>query len=352
MPARISHFSSCLVTGALAALAGCDFPTALPRWDTRWLMALDSTRISVAALLPSGVTVTADGSAFQLDLPAVTLRRTLRQMCGDPCVAAAGSTVPKPAFTTSFGTQIDLPADVASATLIAGQLQVRLSHDLAFDPIRPSATARGYILMTATSGGRVVARDSIPGQTVAFGPGVVLQRTAQILPGPIAPPIQVTVTVFSPAGDPVRVNPDQAITIVFTPQQARVSQASIRVANRTVNASQVEVDLQELDDGIVDQVRDGALRVEVTNPFQITGTLLVTISWPGGTLQKSVAIAPGFTEYRIPLSAAEIQSFLRQPSVLVAISGVVTAQGATLSVVPGQVMAINPMLELTIGEVE
>jgi hypothetical protein len=348
---RLRRFESALIVlAALSPLAACDVPTALPRWNTRWLLPLDSSRISVSSLLPSGVQLT--GDVFALDLPSVTFGRTLAQMCGTPCVAAAGQVVPKPAFTTTFGTQIDLPADVASAQLTAGQLQVSLSHTLSFDPIRPSATARGYIVLSAVSGGRVVARDSISGTTTAFSPGTVLHRTVPISAGPLTPPIEVTVRVFSPAGDPVTVDPTQRITIVVTPQQARVSQVEIRVVNRAVTASEVELDLQDLDATVIDQVREGALRVDVENPFALGGTLAVEISWPSGTVRKTIELAPGSSQYRIPLSEQEIHSFLAQPSVQISVTGTLSAPSGTITVTPLQAVVIRPRLELTLGTVD
>jgi len=334
---------------AALPLVSCDVPTGLPRWDTRWLLPLESGRIGVGSLLPKGVRVASDGSGFDLDLPPETLTRTLRQMCGTPCDAAAGLTVPKPAFGTTFGTELELPADLVSAQLATGQLRVQLSHNLGFDPLRPSATARGYIVLRATSGGRVVAQDSIAGQTVALPPNTPLVRQLAMSPGAITSPISVSVTIFSPAGDPVRVDPNQQITLVFTPQQVRVSQAQVRVASHTITGGTVQLDLQDLDDAVIEQVREGTLRVAVTNPFPVSGTLNVTISWPGGAITRPVQLQPGSQEFRIALSRAEIGAMLASGSVTIGFTGTVTAASGTVTVTPTQELLLEPRLELVIG---
>lgn len=341
-----------LAPAALLMLLGaCDIPTALPRWTTTFVVPLDSARVTVASLLPSAVQV-ADGSAFQLSLQPVTFSRSLGEICGAPCTLAAGQTVPKPAFTVTFGAQVPLPTDVVGAGVSAGQLRVRLSHNFSFDPLRPSATARGHLVITAVSAGRTLARDSVPGEGVAFPAATALERVLALAPGRLDGPVDVTVRLHSPAGDPVRIDPTQRFTVTATPEAIRLSDVQVRVQNRTVSAAQVQLDLDDIDAAVLDQVRGGALRVEVANPFAVAGTLDVAITAPGTAVRRSVQIASGTTAYRLELSEAEIRSFLGSPDVRITVSGTVSAPSGTVTLTPAQALVVRARLELILGSQE
>ena len=56
-------------------------------------------------------------------------------------VAFNGTTVPKPAFTTTLQSEVPFPVDLDSLVLTGGTIPVRVANHLGFDPIRPAAAA-------------------------------------------------------------------------------------------------------------------------------------------------------------------------------------------------------------------
>src|SRR5438046_6734625 len=108
----------------LAGLGACEVPTNVPPWDQTWLIPGDSTRVSVSELLPKTgeLTVSTSGGqpvfALNVATPAA-VSRSLGQVC-TACVAANGTTVPKPAFTMKDSTPITLPSNLVAATIVSG----------------------------------------------------------------------------------------------------------------------------------------------------------------------------------------------------------------------------------------
>jgi hypothetical protein len=340
------------ILGALVplALAACnDVPTGLPKWDTTWVVSGENTSIAVNTLLPAGVTVNSAGDAFVLSLAGTTFSQTLGQMCGAACTSANGQTVPKPAFTTNLSNTIALPAGVGSATVSGGQISVVLTQSMGFDPLRPSATARGYAVITATSGTVTLAKDSIPGETTAFASGSTLTRTLSPI-GAVSGPITVNVKVFSPAGDPVTINTASSLSVTATPNQVRVSQASVGVTNRAVTGQQATLDLSGVDDVVKEHTNAGAILLDIANPFGVGGAMTVTITAPGTTITKPVTLSSSAAStVRVALTGSEMQSILGQNPVRVNVSGVVSAPSGNVTVQPGQTVSIGTRLELTIG---
>ena len=343
------------VLGALLTLglAACEFPTELPKWDTTWVVPAENTTISVAKLLPSTIGTASDGSSFVLSLQPVTVSRTLGEICGAICTAANGLTVPKPAFETEFGSSISLPADVVSAQITGGTVLIELTHDFPFDPIRPSAAARGYIVVTATSGSTVLAKDSIAGENTAFAPGTTLNRTLALAPATVSGPITIDITVNSPAGDPVTIDTSDRLSLTATPTEIHVSQAQVRVANRTIDATEVELDLGDIDESVTEKVKAGALLLTLSNPFAVTGDLALTITAAGTTITKTVALAQGASTARVEFNEQEIQSILAASPVRLSVSGAICGSApCTTTVTPTQNVTIGSQLELTVGAKE
>jgi hypothetical protein len=345
-PARRSIPALCLF------MAACDVPTELPRWNTRWVVPLDSTVVSVGSLLPSGVEVTADGSAFQLSLPGTTISLSLADICGAPCAAFNGRVVPKPAFTSTLHSTIALPADVASVTLTGGRLDVQFSHSFSFDPIRPGGSARGSVTTSFTSGGATLARDSVLGVQTALPANTPLARTLTLAAGRVTPVVDLDVTLASPAGDPVRIDTSERFTVSATPSQVRASEATIRVRNRSITARQVALHLDDVDQTVIDRAQGGAIRFELVNPFQVSGTLDVSITAPGVSIRKPIQAGPGTTQGRIELTRAELRSILGRPDVRLSATGTVSAPQGTISVRPSQALRIRTRLELVLGTEE
>lgn len=340
-----------LAVPLISLLAACDFPTELPKWDTTWVVPGESTTISVSSLLPSSITTS--GNNFVLSLQPATFTQTLGQMCGGTCTALNGFTVPKPAFTTSFSSSISLPSDVVSAQVTGGQVRVVLSNNLGFDPIRPSAIARGHVVVTATAGSTVLARDSIAGESTAFTSGSTLTRTLTLGAATVSGPITIGIKVSSPEGDPVTINTNNSLSVTATPQTISVSQANVRVTNRAITGASVELDLADVDEEVTSRVKSGALLLTLVNPFAgTTGTLSVRIVTPSAIITKSVSLAAGTSSARVEFNQQEIQAILGSSPVTLSVSGTVSGPAAGVAVTPSQVVAISSRLELTVGPKE
>ena len=172
-----------VVAGTIAAgvLAACHIPTDVPILESRWVVPAEETSFGVADLLPGDVTLTADSSAFLVNFDPITFSETLGNLC-PVCVAANGLNVPKPLFTGNFASAIGFPPEVSSVTIIDGQVQLSINNGLNFDPIRPSASARGSItiVLTDSADGDILGTLTIDGNTTAMPAGATLLRTIDL----------------------------------------------------------------------------------------------------------------------------------------------------------------------------
>jgi hypothetical protein len=329
-------------------IGACDFPTAPPVLQPRFVLPGESTTMSVTQLLPADVTVA--GSNFRLSIAPVQIpARTLAELCGEPCVAAHGQTVPKPAFEATIETTVPLPADVTAAALAAGSVRVSLMHTFGFDPIRPSgSTAPGSLQLTVLSGGREVGSLTT---SDAFPSGAPLDRTIQLTPGAVASDMTVRIRIVSPAGgtadaDRVQVNSAATLSGVVTPLTIDVSEATVRVQNRQVSVTQAELDLSGVDQSLRGRVRGGAITVVMNNPYGVGGALQLQLIG-GGTVTKPLNVQPGQSTQRIEFTEAELQSLLGH-NVRLQITGPVSAPSGTVTIRPNQTLTIDTRLELTL----
>ena len=335
----------CLV--ALTLALGCDVPTALPTYQTLWSVPAKSTTISVNSLLPAQVTPTADNSAFQVALApsSATITRSLTQDCA-ACVLANGLTIPKPPFSGSGSTTFAFPAAVSNATLVRDTLTATVTNGFNFDPLRPSASARGYLILTVQNGANVVGRDSVDGATTPLPASATLVRKVP-LSGTIsaAGGLQVGMQLMSPAGDPVIIDASRTITVSGSAGTVFVSQAQVNVANQNVSAAPSTLNLAGVDSSITRRAGGATLELTLTNPFSVSGNLNVTFS--GQTpITKSVALAGGTTTPSVTFTESEIRSLLGQ-NVTMTVAG--TVSGSNVTVKPGQAVSVSSRLVLTVN---
>ncbi len=348
--------------GALMLLlllaGGCDLPTSLPRWDTQWLLPVRNTSFTVAQLLPATVSTTPDRSAFLVDVAPVTISRTLGSVCA-ACVPLSGLYVPKPAFTATVSDTLRLPSDVGGATLVGGSMALTITNGLGFDPLRPGATARGTLTITLSSGTTNLGSVTLDGASDSLPPNSTVTRSISLGAGPISGRIAVTMAVSSPAGDPVRIDASQSFSLTATPQTTRLSDVTVQVNGKSVSLQPEALNVSGIDPSLVDQVTGGALLLTVTNPFNVAGTLTLTISGPGVTIVKPLPITPSSvseqTTQRIPLTQQELRSMLGKSGVTFTATGTVSGatvdpQGARyVKVTPSQAVLVTALLELTLG---
>lgn len=337
---------------ALVALSGCEVPTSLPKYDTEWDVPADSTSISVNSLLPSGVTPTSDNSAFQVAVSpsSTTITRQLSQDCA-ACAATNGLTVPKPAFVGTGSSGIALPSSVGSATLVRDTITVAVTNGYNFDPIRPSATARGYLIIQIVSGSVVVGRDSVDGSTTAMSPGSTVTQTIP-LSGTVsgAGGLQVTITLNSPLGDPVLMDASRSITVTGSVAggQLFIAAAQVSVTGQNVSAAGQNLDLKSVSASVGRHASGGSLILTVNNPFAVTGTVNVTITGGGIALTKSIALVAGQSSPLITFSQSEIQSLIGS-QLTVGFAG--TVSGGSVTVQPGQILSVSSRLQIALNTV-
>ena len=344
------------VAGAmpLALLAACDLPTEVPKspiLDLRWVVPSQSTRITVANLLPidGSVTILPDSSGFAVTVAAASVTRTLSQDCA-ACVAANGFTAPKPAFVASASISTAVPADISTATLTGGTLQVVVNNGYTFDPLFPNpvaGTPTGYAVIIVSSAGNVIGKDSVNGATSKLPPGGSLSRTIPLL-GTLtgSAPVVVTLSLNSPAGEPVRIDASRSISVTATPTGLRVVNASVAVVNRRVTSSST-IDLTDVDSTIINRVQSGALLLTIVNPFTVTGTLTVELTPQGGaTITRTVALAAGSsTPPPITFTGAELKSLLGR-KVTISYAGAVNSTAGPVSISPRQAVVVTTRLDI------
>lgn len=331
----------------LSALAACEFPTAVPQVDQTWMVPPQTTTIALANLLPAGVRILADSSAFALDVAPVSTSRALSADCS-ACAAANGTTVAKPAFVATVTATAALPAGFAAATLASGTLQLAVTNNYTFDPIRPSATARGYVVTTVANGATIIGRDSVDGATTALPPGATLTRSIA-LSGAIssASPVTVTITINSPAGDPVTMDASRTIAVTATPANLVVPTASVSVVNRPISAS-ATADLRNIDSTITNHVTGGSLLLGVVNPFAVGGTITVLVSAPNvATITKTAQLAPGTTTDTLSLSQGELMPLFGHV-VTMSFSGPVSGTNGAVAVAPRQAVVVTTHFVVTL----
>lgn len=336
-----------LVTGSLAAGA-CSFPTDAPILEQRWNVPVQSTTIGVAELLPGNVSVS--GNAFTITVAApAPITRTLYQDC-PACAAANGATIPKPAFTASTATTTSVPSDIAGATLTGGLLTIQVRNGYAFDPLRPAAGANGSLTVRVTNGSTTLGATTVSGATHSLAPGATLGITVP-LSGAItgAQPVTVTVEVSSPAGDPVTMTANQSITVTPSITGLTVASAQVRVNARRVT-TETELDLSDIDEELADAVDSAWVRLSITNPFAVSGTLAVTFEAPGEqSLTRDVQLVASTTanEQVVRLSGDELRRFIGH-EVTLTIAGDVSAT-APVTVTPAQAVAVASRLDLFVS---
>jgi hypothetical protein len=337
---------------AIALLGGgCDIPTSAPNWETRWVVRAEDTSIPVASFLPGGVTETP--TEFVISVSGGGIARSLGDLCS-ACAAVNGTVVPKPAFSTTLQSEVPFPVDLDSLTLTRGTIQVRVTNHFGFDPIRPSAAAgaaRGQITITIRNGSTVLGVHTIDGATTAFGPGSTLLETVAFspdgLPRTIGGTVAFEVAITSPAGDPVAINTSESMSMEAADASIGASSAKVRVQDRTVVAEAMTLDLSGLEADLTDRVQRGSLMLDIENPFAVGGTLTATLSAPGVTLVRPLAVVPGTSQVKLAFTGAELRSLFGPSPVTLAVSGALSAVPAGPVVVqPAQRVTAQGRLEL------
>lgn len=336
----------------LIVLAACDVPSGVPGWEQTWVVPGDSIALGVAELLPSGLALTEDSSAFLVDIGGTAVSLSLGELCGAPCQAADGAVVPKPPFTETLTTAAPLPEGVVAASLTGGAFDLTLSHDLGFDPLRPStdpAADRGYLVVRIEGDGEVVAFDSIDGADRAFPAGTSLTPSLPVRPVEVGGQLTFGITLHSPAGDPVLIDTSDTIGVALAPSTLEVSRITIQAPAIVLPGFQSSLDLGRLEEqAVLDAVDRGALLVRIHNPFEVTGALELTVELDGRTIQRTLPVQPGDAGERLELSGSELRDLVTSDRVDLSVGGTLSPTEGTVTIAPTQVLVLAADLELVV----
>jgi hypothetical protein len=333
---------------AALSVAACDLPTEPPRWEQTWVIPAEPLSVSVAELLPASVTLSEDGALFRVATTPVAVSASLADMCGS-CAALDGTTAPKPGFTATLNAVSPLPGGLLGAALAGGSVEVVLEHDFDFDPLRPSAdpAQRGYLLLTVTSNGALVAGDSISGEDTAFPAGAPLTSSIPVQAVTVSGALELEIRIYSPPGDEAQIRASDTLGVTMPVTLVDVLEATIHATDLDLGAT-VETLEFDLDESLLDRVRRGALRFDVHNPFQVTGSLELRLDVGARVIDRSVAIEPGDFSRRIELSGTDLRDILGAAAVTVTTTGSVSAAGDMLTVRPSQELVLEPSIEVVL----
>ncbi|MFP4624738.1 MAG: hypothetical protein ACLFRX_11205 [Gemmatimonadota bacterium] len=339
---------------ALLGVAGaaCDLPTEFPRWDQTWVAPGETIQIGMAELLPAGVGVNEDTTAFVTEAPGASLTFYLEQMCGSACVLVDGMVAPKPAFGYTLGTSTSLADDLVSATLAGGTVRATLEHDFSFDPLRPDddPTDRGFLVVRVTSDGNVVAQDTLHGDDYAFPAGTPLTPSMAIRPVAVTNELQIDVEIYSPAGDRVLIDTSDTLGVAVAPTTVEIASATVAASSITIEPTSTTMDFSGLEeDGpVVEQIQGGAIRFGVENPFAVEGTVEVSFQLPFPIERALTLLADTTYDARLDFAGQELREILGSERVLVMASGIVSAPTGTVTLTPRQKLVLDTDFELVL----
>jgi len=129
----------------VGAVAACDLPTELPRWDTVWDVAVVSDTVATSSLLPEGVRISGEG--FVVDTFRSESSVRLRDVC-ELCTCFEGPIPELEIAPTDF--PVRLPSGVLRADILRGSADVVLHNETGFDVLRNEEGDRGFLLVELT----------------------------------------------------------------------------------------------------------------------------------------------------------------------------------------------------------
>lgn len=326
----------------VAGVSACDLPTGMPRWETTWITPSEETSVHVTELLPAGLMVNVDTTAFELAIDPVNESWTLSEFCA--ACPPVTSVAPKPAFTATVSTTAPIPAAVQSVDVQGGSIDLVLTNGFDFDPIRPGAASdSGSITITVSSGTTTVASLVVDGRTQSFAPNTTKNLSLPFVPSTITGDLDVDLTIDSPAGDQTTLNPNDVLGLALSSDGILVSEATISVAGQAIEGVEAELDLSDVD---LDAIRDGTIFLDVVNPFGVTGDLTITIDpLDGASIVKSVGLPSGTGSVQVDFTEEEMSRLIGEVSTM-SITG--TMDPGTVTVTPDMAITVGMRLRVTI----
>jgi hypothetical protein len=362
MKSSVPTLVRALTLGLTCGVAACDIASFIqdpkPILEQTWVVPAESASISVASILPNGIGITPDSSAFQVSLSAVNFTRRVGDDCA-ACQTANGTTAIKPSFVLATGSSTSMASEVVSGALVGGLVNIQVTNNLSFDPLRvktiaPASTnpaQQGRMVIVIRSGSLVVGKDSVNGVTTLFAPGTILTRPITLQTGNISGTLSVDLTLTSPASDNnVFINANGTLSASASVPDLRIAQIRMNVVNQSLaNVAADSIELSGLDESITDHVIGAGMEMTITNPFNVVGNLTVSLGYaPSQSITKSVTLPSGVAQsVTISLDSAEMASlFTADDKVALAVSGTVNST-APIDVTPKQAIIIASKLRLS-----
>lgn len=327
-------------------ITACDLPTELPRWNATFAVPLEGISIPLTQMLPGGVDVSPDGTAFVISGGSYAAEYYLTNICA-PCRPLEGQLVPKPAFQGGIGYPIPLPAGLDSASVVSGSIAFSVANGWAFDPLRPAAGQTGAI--TVDVGSRDLESrgfTAFVGSTHSFPPGSTMPGALTFGGTPVQMPF-VHVRFNSPAGDPVRIDGQSKLTFVLTSARLVATDVSVTIGQRQITGRSVQLDLTGIDDFIIRRTRGGRLVLAIDNEFAVRGTMTVAIGGGSTSVTKTFTMAADDATSEVPLTEAELEAMLGR-SVTLTLTGLVGTAGPAV-LTPASTFTVAPLLVLELG---
>ena len=339
---------------ALALLAACDIPTDVPTVDSRWILEAESTTIGVGDLLPSGVRIS--GSQFAVDVDPFSTMRSLGDMCAT-CASLNLQMAPKPSFASSFTVDASFSADVSGADLASASVEIAITNNFEFDPIRPPGGSTGSLTLTLTdaASGRQLGQTVVDGAVTAFGANQTLTRTMTLAPGQVGSSFVMTVELVSPAGgsaptDLVPINTSDDFRVNATPSAVLVNSADVDVSNRNVTLDPVALDVGDMDAAIINRIQGGAIVLDIQNPFGVgvDAQLQITVGGQPVVTKAFSVSGQASSSTSVSLTGDDFRAFLGHNGVALTGTGSVSAAAGTITVRPDQQVLVDGKIDLTL----
>lgn len=343
--------------GILVVVSACDIAQfavdPMPQFEQTWNLPASNNTITIASLLPAdnSVSILPDSSGFALQPPTIGITQVVGPQC-QQCVLLNGTVAPKPAFTLTATNGATLATDVVSASVRSGTVNVRLTNNMSFDPLRVKASGgpQGYMLIVIHSGSVVFGRDSVNGATTPWPAGTLLNRVIALTSGNAPANLAADVTLNSPIGDSTFINANGSLNASISVPTLTVASVNVNVVNKTLTGGNTQIDLGGLDSIITRHVQSGALEMTITNPLAITGNVNVAFrygSLPGEVVSKAISLPTGTNQKRtVSLTKADLDNLFGK-TVTVTVSGAVNS-AAPLTLTPKLRIDIANRLILTI----